>query len=92
MKCIINEGKDAVSINNITRYCYEHYQIYDSIQSLYKQVSSSDKSISWRKFLTKVLDTNFNASWKISFVDTSIGITLDKVADVARDELEQKGN
>jgi hypothetical protein len=92
MKCIINDGKDAVSINNIIRYCYEHYQIYDSIQSLYKQISSSDKSISWRQFLTKALDTNFNASWKISLVDTRTGITLDKVANVARAELEQKGN
>jgi hypothetical protein len=89
MKCIINDGKDAVSINNIIRYCYEHYQIYDSMQSLYKQASSSDKSISWRQFLTKVLDTNFNASWKISLVDTSTGITLDKVANIASAELKR---
>ena len=41
MKCIVNDGKDAVTTNDVDRYCYEHYQIYDSLLKLYQQVVKS---------------------------------------------------
>ena len=89
MKCVVNDGKEAITINNIDRYCYEHYQVYDSLQKLYQKVSISSGSLPWEQYLTKVLDTNFNASWKTSLIDPSTGSTLDLVATVARVELKQ---
>ena len=89
MKCVVNDGKEAITINNIDRYCYEHYQVYDSLQKLYQKVSISSGSLPWEQYLTKVLDTNFNASWKTSLIDSSTGRTLDLVATVARVELKQ---
>jgi hypothetical protein len=89
MKCVVRDGKEAVSVNNIDRYCYEHYQVYDSLQKLYQQLSNSNKSISWQECLTKVLDTNFTAPWKISIIDDSNGRILSSVASVASIELKQ---
>jgi hypothetical protein len=89
MKCVVNDGKEAITINNIDRYCYEHYQVYDSLQNLYQQVSISSGSLAWEEYLTKVLDTNFNAHWKTSLTDPSTGRTLDLVATIARFELKQ---
>ncbi|HZA06431.1 MAG TPA: hypothetical protein VE619_01900 [Nitrososphaeraceae archaeon] len=91
MKCIVNDGKDAVNINDINRYCYEHYQIYDTLLKLYhKQVDySSNRSLSWKDFLANVLDTRFTASWKVSitYSSSSNGNVLDIIADVAKAEL-----
>jgi uncharacterized protein YciU (UPF0263 family) len=42
----------------------------------------------WKEHLNKVLDPNFNASWKVSLIDTSNDKTLDIVAKVARAELK----
>ena len=89
MKCAVKDGKEAVSVNNIDRYCYEHYQVYDSLQKLYQQLSNSNKSISWQEYLTKALDINFTAPWKISIIDDSNGRVLPSVASVARVELKQ---
>ena len=89
MKCVANDGKEAITINSIDRYCYEHYQVYDGLQKLYQQVSISSGSLPWEQYLTKVLDTNFNASWKTSLIDPTTGRTLDLVATVASVELKQ---
>ena len=89
MKCVVNDGKEAITINNIDRYCYEHYQVYDSLQKLYQQFSNSNKSISWQEYLTRVLDTNFTAPWKISLIDNNNGRVLPSVASVASIELKQ---
>jgi hypothetical protein len=83
MKCAVNDGREAVAINNIDRYCNEHYQIYDMLKRLYPE-----DFMSWREYLSKVLDTNYNAPWKISLIDTSNGTPLDIVARVARAELK----
>jgi hypothetical protein len=91
MKCATNDGRDAVNMDNSSRYCYEHYQVYDSLQKLYKELSNSDGSISWQEFLTRVLDSNFNASWKTSLIEAD-GRTVSVVADVAKAELEHIGN
>jgi hypothetical protein len=89
MKCVVKDGKEAVSVKNVDRYCYEHYQVYDSLQKLYQQLSNSNKSISWQEYLTKVLDSNFTAPWKISIIDDSNGMVLPSVASVASAELKQ---
>jgi hypothetical protein len=89
MNCVVNDGKEAITIKNIDRYCYEHYQVYDSLQKLYQQVSISSGPLPWEQYLTKVLDANFNASWKTSLIDPSTGRMLDLVATVARVELKQ---
>jgi hypothetical protein len=90
MKCAIEDGKDAVTINNIHKYCYNHYQIYDSLRKLYTEVSKTHTSLSWNDFLTNVLDANYKESWKTHLVDSTNGKTLDTIADVARTELEQQ--
>jgi hypothetical protein len=90
MKCAVDDGKDAVAMNNINRYCYYHYQIYDSLRNLYTEVSTSDTSLSWNDYLTKVLDVNYKESWKTHLVDSTNGMTLDSIADVARAELKQQ--
>jgi hypothetical protein len=38
MKCVVKDGKEAVSGNDIDRYCYEHYQVYESLHRLYQQL------------------------------------------------------
>lgn len=83
MKCAVNDGREAVAINNIDRYCNEHYQIYDMLKRLYP-----GDFMPWQEYLSKVLDTNYNAPWKISLIDASNGSTLDIVASVARAELK----
>jgi hypothetical protein len=83
MKCAVNDGREAVAINNIDKYCNEHYQIYDTLKRLYP-----GDIMSWREYLSKVLDTNYNAPWKISLIDASNGSPLDIVARVARAELK----
>ena len=40
-KCIVNDGKDAITVNNIDKYCYDHHQIFDSLRKLYTEVSIS---------------------------------------------------
>jgi hypothetical protein len=90
MKCVVKDGKEAVNINNVDRYCYEHYQVYDGLQKLYQQLSNSDKSISWQEYLTKVLNSNFTAPWKIPMIDDSNGMILPSVASVASIELKQQ--
>jgi hypothetical protein len=92
MKCVTNDGNEAINMNNIDRYCYEHYQIYDSLLRLYQEVSKSVGSITWTEFLTRVLDPNFKASWKTSLIDANNGETLSVVASVVKAELENKGN
>lgn len=89
MKCIAKDGKDAVSVNNIDRYYYEHYQVYESLHRLYQQLYNSNKAISWQGYLTKVLDSNFTAPWKMSIIDDSNGRILPSVASVASIELRQ---
>jgi hypothetical protein len=64
MKCILNDGLEAITINDINRYCYEHYQIYDSLQKLYQQVVNSNGILTWNDYLKKVLDPQFNEPWK----------------------------
>jgi hypothetical protein len=86
MKCIANDGRDAVVMNGVDRYCYEHFQIFDSLQKLYQQVVKSNGPLPWNEYLKKVLDTQFNAAWKTSLIDDT-GKTLDIVASVARAEL-----
>jgi len=88
MKCTVNDGKDAVTMDNVDRYCYEHYQIYDSLRKLYQEVVGSNGSLSWEDYLTKVLDAQFSAPWKTSLIDASTGKTLDIVASVGRAELD----
>jgi hypothetical protein len=88
MKCIVNDGRDAVAMNDVDRYCFEHYQIYDSLQKLYQEVVKSNGPLAWNEYLKKVLDTQFNAAWKTPLIDAS-GKTLDIVASVAGAELER---
>jgi hypothetical protein len=88
MKCIVNDGRDAVTINDIDRYCYEHYQIYDSLQKLYQEVVKSYGRLTWNDYLKKVLDGQFKAPWKTSLIDDS-GKTLDTIASVGRAEFER---
>jgi hypothetical protein len=83
MKCAVNDGRATVAINNIYRYCNEHYRIYDMIKKLYP-----GDFMSWQEYVSKVLDTNYNAPWKISLIDASNGSPLDIVARVARAELK----
>ena len=64
MTYAIEDGKDAIAINNIHKYCYDHYKIYDSLRKLYTEVSKSHNSLSWNDFLTNVLDVNYKESWK----------------------------
>jgi hypothetical protein len=44
--------------------------------------------MSWKEYLNKVLDANFNESWKVSLIDASNDKILDIVAIVARAELK----
>ena len=83
MKCAVNDGKEAVTIDKFDKYCYEHYQVYDMLKRLYP-----GDSMSWKEYLNKVLDANFNASWKVSLIDTNNGKILDIVDNVARAELK----
>ncbi|MGA9845819.1 MAG: hypothetical protein WBQ25_26255 [Nitrososphaeraceae archaeon] len=83
MKCAVNDGKEAVTIDKFDKYCYEHYQVYDMLKRLYP-----GDSMSWKEYLNKVLDANFNTSWKVSLIDASNGKILDIVANVARAELK----
>ena len=89
MKCVVKDGKHAVSLNNIDRYCYEHYQVYEGLQRLYQQLCNSNKSISWQEYLTKVLDITFTAPWKMSIMDDSNGRILPSIASAASIELKQ---
>jgi hypothetical protein len=89
MKCIVNDGRDAVTINDIDRYCYEHYQIYDSLQKLYQEVVKSYGPLTWNGYLKKVLDDQFKAPWKTSLIDAN-GKTLDTIASVGRAEFERE--
>jgi hypothetical protein len=89
MKCFVKDGKEAVNINNVDRYCYEHYQVYDSLQKIYQQLSNSNRPISWQEYLTKVLDTNFTVPWKISLIGENNGMILHSLASVASVELKQ---
>jgi hypothetical protein len=41
MRC--KDGKEAVNLNGIDRYCYEHYQVYESLHRLYQQLYNSNK-------------------------------------------------
>ena len=59
------------------------YQVYNMLKRLYPE-----DSMSWKEYLNKVLDANFNASWKVSLIDASNGKALDIVANVARAELK----
>jgi hypothetical protein len=61
----------------------EHYQVYNMLKRLYPE-----DSMSWKEYLNKVLDANFNASWKVSLIDASNGKALDIVANVASTELK----
>jgi hypothetical protein len=88
MKCIVNDGRDAVSINYNNKFCYEHYQIYDTLQKLYLEVVKSNGSLSWNNYLTRVLDPQFIVPWKSSLIDNNSGKTLDTVSSVVRAELE----
>lgn len=90
MKCVVNDGKDAVTMDNTDKYCYDHNQIYDSLMNLYQEVFKAYGSLSWLDYLTKVLDNDNKENWKISLVDASSKKTLPIVADVARVELEQE--
>ena len=90
MKCVVNDGKDAVTMDNTDKYCYDHNQIYDSLKNLYQEVLKAYGSLSWLDYLTKVLDNDNKENWKISLVDASSKKTLPIVADVARVELEQE--
>ena len=90
-KCIVNDGKDAITLNNIDRYCYDHYQIFDSLMKLYVEVYTSGASLSLRDYLMKVLDSNYKESWKTQLVKSNNdGRPLDIIADVARAELAQQ--
>ena len=89
MKCVVKDGKEAVSVNDIDRYCYEHYQVYESLHRLYQQLYNSNKSISWQEYLTNVLDTNFTAPWKISIIDDNNKRILPSVASVVNIELKR---
>lgn len=88
MRCALNDGKDTVVINNIDKYCYEHYQIRDSLWKLYQKVLSGYGYLSWHDYLTRVLDTNNKENWKAPLIDASSGKTLDSIASLARKELE----
>jgi hypothetical protein len=87
MECLVKDGKNAVNINGVGKYCYEDYQIYDSLQKLYNEVNKTEGSLSWKDYLTKTLDPNNKEPWKISLVDATTGRTLDSVAKVAKAEL-----
>jgi hypothetical protein len=89
-KCIVNDGKDAITVNNIDKYCYDHHQIFDSLRKLYTEVSISNASLTFIDYLTKVLDVNYKESWKTPLVNSTNGRTSDIIADVARAELRQQ--
>jgi hypothetical protein len=89
MECLVKDGKDATTINGLDKYCYEHYQIYDSLQKLFKEVSKSEGSLSWRDYLTEILDPNNKEPWKMSLVDATTARTLDIVTSVAKAELNE---
>ena len=46
MKCAVNDGKEAVTIDNFAKYCYEHYQVYNMLERLYP-----GDSMSWKKYI-----------------------------------------
>jgi hypothetical protein len=87
MECLVKDRKDAVTINGVSKYCYEHYQIYDSLQKLFKEVFQTDGSLSWKDYLTQILDVNNKAPWKNSLIDSGSGRTLETVARVSEAEL-----
>ena len=89
MKCVVKDGKEAVSVNDIDRYCYEHYQVYESLHRLYQQLCNSNKSISWQEYLTKVLDAKFTTPWKRSIIDDNNKRILPSIASVASIELKR---
>lgn len=89
MECLVKDGRDAITINGFNKYCYEHYQIYDSMQNLFREISKTQSSLSWKDYLKEILDTNNKESWKISLVDSTTGKTLDIVASVVKAELNQ---
>jgi hypothetical protein len=90
MECLVKDGKDSITLNNTSKYCYEHYQIYDSLTKLYAEVSKSHTSLSWNDFLAKVLDADYKQGWKTPLVDSSTGKTLETFANVAKAELNAK--
>jgi hypothetical protein len=89
MKCLVC-GKDIVPMNNINKYCWEHYQIYDNLMKLYQQVFKAYGSLAWTDYLTKILDDNNKENWKSSLLDPSNKKTLSIVTSVARAEMDQE--
>ena len=43
MKCLVNDGRDTVDMNGIKRYCWIHYQIYNSHFALLKNSLTPNK-------------------------------------------------
>ena len=52
MKCLVC-GQDSVSINNVNKYCWNHYQIYDMLLKLYHDVFESNQTFSWKELFVK---------------------------------------
>ena len=69
MKCVINGHEDAVVVNKINKYCWFHYQIYDSLWNLFKEVFQAYGSLTWGEFLSKILDNKSRHPWKQPITD-----------------------
>jgi hypothetical protein len=86
MECLVC-GQDSVSINNVNKYCWNHYQIYDMLLKLYHDTFESNKTFSWKDYLLKTLEIELPIpGWKQSLTDHE-GKPLDMVASVAKAEL-----
>jgi hypothetical protein len=76
MKCLVNDGRDAVDMNGIKRYCWIHYQIYNSHFALLMNSLTPNKYKEHLIQMSKAKD------------EPGTGDTFKLLSDVARVELE----
>jgi plastocyanin len=82
MKCVIDDHTDAVVVNRISKYCWNHYRIYDSLWKLYKDVFEEYDPLSWGEYLSRILDNTFTSPWKqpILLADSKKQSSIGRVA------------
>ena len=91
MKCVIGGHTDALDIDTVDRYCWNHYQIFWNLWFSHKDVDAKYGPLSWEEFLTKILDVNYKDPWKDSILAADSAIQ-DSILGVASYELSLSDN
>jgi hypothetical protein len=76
MKCPVNDGRDIVDINGVKRYCWIHYQIYNSHFASLKNSLTPNK---YKEHLTEMSKAKD---------EPGTGDTFRLLSDVAKVELQ----